>query len=318
MAPYIGKRLLLIIPVLIAISFLIFCILSLTSSDPVVALLGDSATPDAIAELSHELGLDKPFLERYADYMLNLVSKFDLGMSYKTRAPVTDELVARFPVTLKLAVFATILAGMIGIPLGILSAVKQYSLLDTIPTIIALILTSTPMFWLGLMMIYIFSLILGLLPTGGIGTQAQWIMPTIVTSLPTAAVMLRYTRSSMLETVRQDYITTARAKGVKERDVIWKHALRNALLPIVTILGLEFAALMCGCVITEQVFGIPGMGSYFIDSLKSKDIPVVMGCSIILSFIVSVMILLIDVLYVAIDPRVKPNYAKRKKRGAKA
>jgi peptide/nickel transport system permease protein len=201
-------------------------------------------------------------------------------------------------------------ASVIGIPIGVLSAVKQYSLLDTVPTVISLFMAALPGFWLGMMMMYFFSLKLGWLPSNGVGSWQHFILPVVSLGLPYAAQELRFTRSSMLETIRQDYVRTARAKGANERLVIWKHALKNALLPVITVTGGNFGVLLGGAVVTESLFNIPGLGSLIITSIKIKDVPTVMGATLILAFIFSLILLGVDLLYAAVDPRIKAKYSK--------
>ncbi len=305
------KRILLIIPVLLGVSFIIFFIMDLTPGDPATILLGEAATPEQIAELNAQLGYDKPFFIRYTDYMKNLIFKFDMGTSYRTRANVSDEVFSRLPVSLKLASMSIIVAISVGIPLGILSAVKQYSLFDTIPTIMALALASMPVFWVGMLLMWGFALKLGWFPAGGAGTWRHFVLPVAGSGLGGAASLLRYTRSSMLETIRQDYITTARAKGAKERVVIWGHALKNALLPIITVAGLNFLGVMGNSITTETLFTLPGIGSQLVNSIRMQDVPMVMGGVLTYSFFCAVIILIVDILYAFADPRIKAKYTKK-------
>lgn len=305
---YVGKRLLLMIPILIGVSFLIFGIMNLTPGDPATVMLGDAATPEAIEQLNIEYGFDKPFLVRYVNYIKDIVTKFDFGRSFRTKVLVTDEIKARFPVSLKNAIMSMIFACVVGIPIGVLSAVKQHTLLDTIPTFMSLILASMPAFWFGMLMLLIFSLKLRVLPAGGIGTWKHYVLPVVTLGLSHAATIMRYTRSSMLETIREDYIRTARAKGVSERNVIWKHALKNALLPVVTIIGINFAGLLGGAVSTETLYSLPGTGRTLVESIKMKDLPVVLGLTLFLSFVSSFIVLFVDIIYAFIDPRIRAQY----------
>lgn len=228
---YVIKRILIMIPILLGVSIIVFSIMSFTPGDPARLILGQSASQEAVNNLHHEMGLDDPFLVRYVRYLGDAVHG-DFGTSYRTQRPVSEEIFTRFPVTLKLAFTSILLVMLIGIPIGILSAVRQYSSLDIISTVTAMLMASFPGFWLGLMMIVLFSLKLGLLPSSGVDSIKGYIMPTIALSLPIAAEVLRMTRSTMLETIRQDYIRTARSKGATERTIIWRHALKNALLPV--------------------------------------------------------------------------------------
>lgn len=309
MYKYILKRLLIVIPVLLGVTFIVFTIMYFTPGDPVTLILGQDAPMEAKEQLREELGLNKPFIERYLSFVGNAF-KGDFGYSYRTGSPVFREIFSRFPTTLKLAIYSIILATMIGVPIGILSAVKQYSYLDLISSVSAMFLAAIPGFWLGLMMILLFSLKLGWLPSNGIESFASYILPTISLALPTAAQVLRLTRSAMLETIRQDYIRTARAKGATEKIVIWKHALINALLPVVTIIGMHFGALLGGTVITESVYAIPGVGTLVINSIRTKDTPQVLAAVTLLSALFCFIMLSVDILYAYIDPRIKARYTK--------
>jgi peptide/nickel transport system permease protein len=310
MAIYIIKRILMTIPMLLIIIFIVSAIMSLTPSDPGTLILGERATPEAIKETNHKLGYDDPFFVRYVRYVY-LAAHGDLGNSWKTGNPVFQEITRRFPATLTLAAGSIIIGILMGVTLGILSAVKQYSALDAMGTAYAMTLASFPGFWIGMMLILLFSLKLGWLPSFGIGSFKHYILPWFTTSCGFAASMLRMTRTSMLEAIRMDYIRTARAKGQKERVVIMNHALRNALLPIVTIAGMSFGALLGGTVTIEAVFSIPGVGSLIIEAIRMKDIPVVIGSTVTLATCFTFLMLLVDILYTFIDPRLKARYAKR-------
>ena len=309
MHKYIIKRLLLLIPILIGVTLIIFSIMAITPGDPGTTILGTNATKEARAQLDHELGYDKPFVVRYVDYIANAVQG-NFGKSYITSKPVFDEIFSRFPTTLMLAIFGTFIAVLIGVPLGVLSAVKQYSALDTACTMAAMIMASMPGFWLGILMILLFSLNLGWLPSFGADSLKQFIMPSLTLGVSLAAYKLRTTRATMLETVRENYIRTARAKGVPEKAVVWNHALRNALLPIVTLVGIDFASLLGGTVVIESVFAMPGLGMLILTSIKMKDIPEVMATVIFLSAVFCIAMLLIDIIYAYIDPRIRSRYVK--------
>ncbi|HOI23688.1 Glutathione transport system permease protein GsiC [bioreactor metagenome] len=310
MYKYFFKRLLMIIPILLGVALVIFFILQLTPGDPGTMILGAGGDQTAIDRLNEELGYNRPVLERFFSYLYNVVFKLDFGSSYRTRLPVIDNIRGRIPVSITLAFSTILFASVIGIPIGVLSAVKQYSLLDTVPTVISLFMAALPGFWLGMMMMYFFSLKLGWLPSNGVGSWQHFILPVVSLGLPYAAQELRFTRSSMLETIRQDYVRTARAKGANERLVIWKHALKNALLPVITVTGGNFGVLLGGAVVTESLFNIPGLGSLIITSIKIKDVPTVMGATLILAFIFSLILLGVDLLYAAVDPRIKAKYSK--------
>ena len=300
----------MIIPILLGVALVIFFILQLTPGDPGTMILGAGGDQTAIDRLNEELGYNRPVLERFFSYLYNVVFKLDFGSSYRTRLRVIDNIRGRIPVSITLAFSTILFASVIGIPIGVLSAVKQYSLLDTVPTVISLFMAALPGFWLGMMMMYFFSLKLGWLPSNGVGSWQHFILPVVSLGLPYAAQELRFTRSSMLETIRQDYVRTARAKGANERLVIWKHALKNALLPVITVTGGNFGVLLGGAVVTESLFNIPGLGSLIITSIKIKDVPTVMGATLILAFIFSLILLGVDLLYAAVDPRIKAKYSK--------
>lgn len=296
------------IPVLLGVSFLVFAILSLTPGDPGSIILGITADPEDIAALNAEFGYDKPFLIRYLNYIGDVIFHFDLGTSYQSRQPVMDDIMARFPNTLLLAVLSMSAASIIGITLGIISAIRQYTVLDQTLVVVALVFASIPGFWLGSMLMLLFSMKLELLPSHGADTLKHFILPTITVCMTSAAGLLRLTRSAMLETIRQEYIRTARAKGASRKRIIWKHALRNAMLPVVTTLGTSFGASLGGAIIAETVFAMPGMGTLMTTAIRQKDIPVVMGCTLFLAVLFSLVILIVDILYAWIDPRIKAKY----------
>jgi len=295
------------IPVLLGISFVIFTIMSLTPGDPALAILGKDATPEALELLREDMGLNEHFLLRYAKYMTNAF-RGDFGISYSTRTPVFDEVFSRYPNTLKLSFFSIIFMVVLGIPIGIVSAVKKYSLIDSISMIGALLLTSIPGFWLGLMLILQLSLKYRLLPAIGIDSWKNYIMPCITLGAADLAILVRITRSNMLEIVRQDYIRTARAKGAGKMRVIFKHTLRNAMLPIVTTIGLCFGSLLSGAIIVESVFGMPGVGTMIINAIRAKDTPLVMASVLFFTIIIGLINLIVDIIYAIIDPRVRSSY----------
>ena len=319
MAVYILKRILMMIPVLLGVAFIIFFIMSMTPGDPAVQIMGEGATAEAIEAKREELGLNDPLIVRYVKYCINAVQG-DFGISYRTSVPVFEEIASRLPVTLNLAIVGIIIAILIGIPIGVLSAVKQYSAVDNLSRGISLLLTSLPGFWLGMLMMLVFSLQLHVLPSMGAGSWKHYIMPAIASSSSTMASVLRMTRSTMLEVIRQDYIRTARAKGATERKVIFGHALRNALLPVVTIIGVNFGMSLGGAIVTEQVFAMPGLGQLMINSIRTKDIPMVIASVLFAAMMASIMNLLVDIVYTFIDPRLKAQFVSsaRKRKAAKA
>ena len=312
MARYIGKRLLLMIPVFIGISFLVFAMMELSPGDPAQIILGMKATPEALNNLREQMGLNDPFLLRYLRYMGNVV-RGNFGNSWRTSLPVLSEIAARIPVTLRVALGAMFLTVLVGIPIGIISAVKQYSLTDNLTLGGALLFSSMPAFWFGTLLVLLFALKLSWLPATGSDSIKSYILPWVTLAASNAATLVRMTRSSMLEVIRADYIKMARAKGAGERQVILRHALRNALLPIITIVGMNFAGLMGGTVGIEQVFTLTGLGTLAINSVRALDVPMVLGEVLFIAMLTSVINLLVDVLYVYIDPRLKSQYVKIRK-----
>ena len=291
-------------PIILGISFIIFSILNLTPGDPVTIILGDTATPEAKEALREQLGLNGGFFVRYFRYVINALHG-NFGQSYRSGLPVIEELMARIPVTFRLSIVGIGIVICIGIPIGIISAIRQYSLLDNVCVAGALIIASMPVFWLGLMLIMIFSLKLNMFPATGTGTWKNYVLPAITNSAIGVATLVRMTRSSMLESMRQDYIRTAKAKGAGEAGIVIKHALKNALLPIVTIIGTNFAIMLSGAMITETVFALPGLGSLIVTGVRQKDTPVVIAAVIFIAVAISVINLIVDIIYTIIDPRLK-------------
>lgn len=307
MYKYICKRILMMIPVIIGVSLLVFLVLKMTPGDPARVVAGSEADEATVEQIREELGLNKPVLQQYVDYMLNLLHG-DMGTSYTTNKPVAEEILARMPTTFILPFAGVFVAVLIGIPLGIISATKQYSILDYISTLLALGGVAMPNFWLGLMLILLFSLKLGWLPSGGGDSWTAYVLPAITLGVGATANFMRTTRSSMLEVIRQDYIRTARAKGAGEGRVVMHHALRNAMIPVITVIGLQIGTLLGGAVVNETVFSLPGLGTLMINAINQKNEPVVLGCLITFAIIFSLVNLLIDILYAFIDPRIKSQY----------
>ncbi len=297
----------MLIPVLLGVSLLVFTILSLTPGDPAQLILGESAPREAVLKLREEMGLNDPFLLQYLRFVKNAIVG-DFGRSYTTGREVFGEIFSRFPNTFVLAVTGMIISVCIGIPVGIISATKQYSAMDSISMVLALLGVSMPVFWLGLMLILVFSVKLGLLPSGGFDGLKSIILPAATLGVGSAAIITRMTRSSMLEVIRQDYIRTARAKGVAEKVVINRHALKNALIPIITVVGLQFGGLLGGAVLTESVYSWPGVGRLMVDAIRQKDTPTVLAAVVFLAAVFSVVNLLVDILYAYVDPRIKSQY----------
>lgn len=312
MGRYILKRLLLMIPVLLGISLLVFTMLELSPGDPAQIILGMKATPEALDNLREQMGLNDPFWIRYIRYIGNVLHG-NFGTSWRTNLSVIDEIVQRIPVTLRVALGAMFLTVLIGIPVGIISAVKQYSLVDNLTLGGALLFSSMPAFWFGTLLVLLFALKLSWLPATGSDSIKSYILPWVTLAASNAATLVRMTRSSMLEVIRADYIKMARAKGASEKQVILRHALRNALLPIITIVGMNFAGLMGGTVVIEQVFTLTGLGTLAINSVRALDVPMVMGEVLFIAALTSLINLLVDVLYVYIDPRLKSQYVRIKK-----
>ena len=310
MFKFVVKRLLLTIPVLLGTVFLVFTIMSLTPGDPGTLILGLTAKQEDIARLNHEFGYDRPFMIRFFNYVRDITLHFDFGQSYRTRTPVFNEILVRFPNTLKLALASIIFSSIIGISLGILSAVRQYSVIDASLTVLAMFFACIPGFWLGLMLMLFFALRLHWLPVSGIDSWKHYVLPTLTLVLGSSAGLLRLTRSTMLETIRQDYISTARSKGASERIVIWRHALKNALLPVITSMGMAFGASLGGAIIVETVFAIPGLGTHVVTAIRQKDVPVVLACTLFLAVMFCLIMLVVDILYAFIDPRIKSRITK--------
>ncbi len=307
MLKYILKRLLMAIPVLLGVTFIVFTIMSFTPGDPVQTMLGDNYSQEAYDEITEELGLNDPFLVRYVNYVVDLVQG-DMGVSYSTKRAVSDEIFARFPATVRLAGAAIFLAVVFGIPLGVISATKQYSFFDSGSMFVALVGVSMPNFWLGIMLILLFAANLGLLPASGDKGFLALILPAVTLSANSLATITRMTRSSMLETIRMDYIRTARAKGLRESRVIIHHALRNAMIPVITSVGLQFGFALSGAVLVETVFSWPGIGRLLVDTIKLKDTPVVLGVVVVMAASFTVINLVIDILYACFDPRIRTQY----------
>lgn len=307
MAKYIIKRLFMMIAVTLGVMLFVFFFQSVSPDDPTAAILGEGATDEQRMALRAELGLDDPVIVQFARYVWNFMTKGDLGTSYKSNQPVIDELLARFPVTFELAIGSVLLGVIIGVPLGVLSAVKEYSVFDSVILAFSVFARSMPTFWLGLIMISLFSVKLGWLPSYGIMSWKGWVMPTIVVCVATMSSLVRTTRSSMLEVIRQDYIRTARAKGQTERKIIIRHALRNSMIPIVNTIGNTMGIQLGGALVIESVFGMPGIGKYAVDAISARNYPAVTGSVVFLAIVFSVVNLIVDISYTAIDPRLRSS-----------
>jgi peptide/nickel transport system permease protein len=331
MATYIARRLLMIVPVMIGVSMVVFVVLQMTG-DPTLVILGQHATAPQQAELREALGLNDPVYVQYGRFLWRAIQG-DLGRSWLTDTPVLEEVMARFPHTVELAMISMVISSFLGIIVGIISAVRQYSWFDHLSMILALIGVSTPIFWLGLMMMTVFSIWLGWLPVAGrvdltLGFEPKtgfyiveailarnWVvlrdllrhlaMPAIALSAYSMGLIARMTRSSLLETIRLDYVRTARAKGLTERRVVMKHALKNALIPIITVVGLQFGYLLSGAILTETIFSWPGVGSLAVAAVQNADMPLVQGTVLLVSLMFVLVNLGVDLLYGFVDPRIR-------------
>lgn len=309
MIRYVIKRLLILIPVLLGVAFIVFLIMSLTPSSPGRIILGVNASQEAVDQLDVQFGYNRPFFIKFADYVVKAVTG-DFGNSYLTQQPVFTEIIQKFPTTFTLALAGIFITVIVGIPIGVLSAIKQYSKIDFSATVLAMLMAAVPGFWLGMLLIILFSLKLRVLPSFGIGSWKHYILPAVTLALPSAASVMRMTRSTMLETIREDYIRTARAKGATEKRVIWRHAFRNALLPIITLIAVNFGGLLGSTILIEKVFGMPGIGLLMVNAISAKDVPVVMGCAIFLAMLFCLILLAVDLMYSFIDPRIKDQFSK--------
>ncbi len=305
MSKYIVKSVLMVIPTMLLVVFIIFTINYFTPGDPVAVFFDFDYTEEQYAEKAAEWGLDQPFFTQFFHYIRNIVTRFDFGYSYYSGNSVMSELAARFPVSLRLGLISVLLTVVIGVPFGIISATRQHSALDYGVTFVSLFFAAVPGFWLSMILILIFSSRLGWLQSSGLNDWTGYIMPVAASSAQYIASVTRQTRSSMLEVIRQDYVRTARAKGVSEGSVIWKHALRNALIPVVTLIGMQAGAVIAGSAIIEAVHSFPGMGSLMMTAINNKDYNTIQAVVLLLSGVVCLINVLVDVIYAVIDPRVK-------------
>jgi len=332
MLRYVIKRFLTVIPVLLGVSMLVFSFVRMVPGDPATIMLGERATAENIARVREQLGLTKPIYEQYWIFLSNALQG-NLGTSVLRQEPVTEEIVRRFPATIELTLAAILVALVVGIPAGIISAIRRGSWFDTFSMLIALTGVSMPIFWLGLMLVFLFSVVLHVLPTGGrldSGTSfaattnllvldtllsghvdlffqslRHLCLPAIALGTIPMAIIARMTRSSMLEVLSADYIRTAHAKGLKERAVVIRHALRNAWLPVITVVGLQVGRLLSGAILTETVFSWPGIGRWLVDAIFSRDFPIVQGVTLFIAIIFVGVNLIVDILYAFVDPRIR-------------
>lgn len=321
MTKYVIKRILLTPILLLIIAFFVFFLLNLSAADPVALMMPSQYTQEDYDAMAARFGLDKPKLVQFGNWALNALHG-DFGLSYKTKNSVSEDVLYRVPISLKLAFITTIIMLLIGIPLGVMCAVKQYSVFDNIVNFLTKFLGSIPGFWLGLMLILVFSVKLRLLPASGMGKGASawknWVLPVFTFLLPYLSNYTRQVRSAMLDCIRQDYVRTARSKGAPERTVIFRDALRNALLPIVTLTGGTFASMIGGAVMIEQVFAFPGIGYKILEGINNRDMPVILACTTFLAIFTIGAQLIIDIAYAFIDPRVRSSLVGKKKKKAAA
>lgn len=306
MLNYIIRRLIGAIPVVLGVIAVVFILTTIVPGDPARIMVGQRGDPATIEKIRHEMGLDKPMAVQFVDFMKNALT-LNLGKSYRNNMTVVQALLVRLPVTVKLAFASMVIAIIVGVPLGIISAVKQYSWFDYGAMFFAILGISAPVFWVALLSVVLFCVVLGWIPGTGTG-NGEWIyyvLPSVVLGLRPGALIARLTRSSMLEIIRQDYIRTARAKGLAERVVIMKHALRNALIPVVTIIGIETAGLLSGVVVTEYIFSLPGIGRLSVEALTNRDFPVIRGVVLFMAFLFVLANLIVDLSYPFFDPRIK-------------
>jgi len=310
MGKYTLKRLLLILPILLGVVIIVFTIINLIPGDPGRRILGPGATQEQIDMLNRELGYDQPFFTRLFNYLADVV-RFDFGESYQNGSPVFSIIGANFKYTLVLTVLQTVCYSVIGITLGVMSAVKQYSALDNVVRVSSIALSAFPGFWIYMLAILLFSLHLDLLPSHGVDGWESYVLPVGCGSILSASSLQRMTRTTMLESIRQDFVRTARAKGCSKSVVIWRHAFLNAMLPVLNQVGTNFGYLLGGTVIAESVFAMPGLGSVVISAINAKDVPLVMAATIFLSTIFCILIVLLDLASAALDPRVKAKFVKQ-------
>lgn len=303
MIAYIIRRLLLVIPVLLGVSLIVFLTVRFIPGDPAEILLGEDYTEEAVEALRAEWGLDRPLFVQYGLFLRQILQG-NLGTSIRSGQPVTRELAIRFKNTLQLAAIAAVLASVIGIGAGIVAGTRPFSLVDMLTMAGAVAGVSIPVFWLGLMLMYLFAVKLQLLPAVGVGTIKHLVLPGITLSAFTMATVARQTRSSVLEVMEQDYITTARSKGVAEKRVVLRHAIKNAMIPVITVQGVMIGRLLGGSIVTETVFAYPGMGKLLIDGLMSRNYPVVQGVILLYAVTFSAVNLVVDLAYGLFDPRI--------------
>ncbi|WP_394020412.1 ABC transporter permease [Anaerococcus cruorum] len=308
MTKYILKRLLILIPTLLGVSFIVFSLLYLSPGDAALAAAGPNATKETVEAIRESLGLNDPFIVQYGNYLKNLVFHFDLGKSYQSGRSVTETLLRVFPTTIKLASGALIISIIMGISLGVLAAIKKNTIIDSIITALGMVGLAMPIFWSGLLLIIVFSTKLKVLPASGFSSFKQMILPWFSLGFQSSAVIMRMTRSAMLDVLDKDYIRTALSKGLLKRKIILVHALKNAMVPVITTIGLQAGGLLGGSILTETIFSIPGIGRLMVDSIKTRDYPIILGAILLIAIVYSLISIIVDILYGFINPRIKAEY----------
>lgn len=308
MLKYAIRRIILMIPVLICVTLLLFFIQALAPGDPAVMVLGQEATEEAKEEWREENGLNQPLIAQYGQYIWNIVTQGDFGTSYSTGRSITETVMGRWPYTIVLAVGSILLATILGLFLGILSAVRRGKLLDSILRVIGIVLFSIPNFWLAIMLIIFFAMQLHWLPVSGLATAKGWVLPIMTMAMINAAGIMRFTRSAMLENLQQDFVRSVRAKGQSEANVVMRHVLGNSMIPIITYVGQTLISAMAGTIVLEQIFSLPGLGSLLIQAINYRDYPLLRGCVILIAITTAVLNLVIDLIYAFVDPRVKARF----------
>ena len=312
MLGFIARRLLTMVPVLLLITLFVTALIDLTPGDPVLQIIGADVQPGQVEETRELLGLNDPFVVRWGRYVWGIL-RGDLGYSFLNGRPVAADLLNRFPNTFKLALFSTIVATLIGIPLGIYAATKQFTWKDNAAMFLALFFVSMPTFWFALLLVRFFSVQLRWLPAMGVESWRGFILPVVVLSLNAAAVITRQMRSNLLEVIRQDFMTTARSKGLHERKVLYKHGLKNAVIPVIQVIGGIFAQMLSGALINEVIFSIPGVGQYALNGLRGRDYPVIQGSVVFFAVLSIIVILLIDISFAYVDPRIRSQFSGKKR-----
>jgi len=309
MYKYVISRVIQAVGIVFLVIFFTFTLMEILPGEPGRMILGPSAGPDQVQMFRDDFQLDRPFVVRFTEYVWNIATDFDFGISYRTREPIVGEILHRLPITFRLAWMAVVFSAILGIPLGVLAAVKRSTIVDASTTVWAIIIGVMPGFWLAMILQLGFSIHIGWMPIFGADTWRHYVLPIMSMAIPGSSGFIRLTRAVMLDTVHMEYVRTARAKGCSERIVIWKHAFKNAILPIINASALTFSALLGGSVLTEQIFGMHGVGMYALEAARGRDIPVVMATTIFLATIFCLIVVAIDLIYAFIDPRIKAKFS---------